>query len=211
MGNDHRLICSKAKDHSLNPRCWPLGENKVMAIPRLDRLAELSSTEIDLLHYLASQPLLGDIANLGHSEGGSAITMAMAMRNTNPGLKIQSVDLFEGSTQWRRVRRNLVRFGVRDLVELRRGETIMWADRFRERKDKFGGVFVDADHTYEGVHRDSEDWRRLLLVGGWIGFHDTNQDFSHKAIEDTIVKDGKFDEIKDLHVQSIRVFRRIEQ
>ncbi|MCI0564845.1 MAG: class I SAM-dependent methyltransferase [Nitrososphaera sp.] len=195
----------------MNPRRWPLGENKVMAIPRLDKLAELSSTEIDLLHYLASQPLLDNIANLGHSEGGSAITMAMAMRNTNPGKSVQSVDLFSDRTQFKRVRRNLVRYGVRDLVELRRGETIMWADKFRKRNNKFGGVFVDADHSYEGVRRDSEDWRRLLLVGGWIGFHDTNQDFSHKAIEDTIVKDSRFDEIKDLHIYSIRVFRRIEQ
>lgn len=201
----------KAKDKALNPRRWPLGTNSVMAMPRLERLAELASQEWDLLHHLATNEPVGNIANLGHSEGGSAIVMAMAIRNTKPGCVIQSVDTFIERSQWRRVRRNLVRFGVRDLVELRRGETIMWADKFRERKEKFAGVFVDADHSYAGVRRDSEDWRRLLIVGGWIAFHDTNQDFSHRAIEDSIVKDGRFEELKELHVYSIRVFRRIEQ
>lgn len=207
------LARRKEQDMALNPRKWPLGSNAVFIVPRLDKLAELEPQELDLLHHLASSEnaLPGNIANLGHSEGGSAIIMAMAMRNTKPGYTIQSVDIFPERKQWKRVRRNLVRFGVRDMVELRRGQTVMWADRFRERKEKFAGVFVDADHSYEGVRRDSEDWRRLLIVGGWIAFHDTNQDFSHRAIEDTIVRDSRFEELTNLHVRSIRVFRRIEQ
>ena len=206
---DFRL--RKQKDKELNPRLWPLGEGVVFTMPRLDRLAELAPKEIDLLHHLATTGIDGDIANLGHSEGGSAIVLSMALRNTHPGFMIHSVDLFSDKKQWKRIRRNLVRFGVRDMIELHRGETIMWADKFRTRKHKFSGVFVDADHSYEGVRRDSEDWRRLLLVGGWIAFHDTNQDFSHRAIQDSIVKDKRFEEDKSLHVHSIRVFRRTEQ
>lgn len=202
----------QVKNHDLNPRKWPLGTNTAPgSVMRLKGLAELEPVELDLLHLLASTGIDGDIANLGHSEGGSAIVMAMAVRNNKPGTMIQSIDLFHDKKQYNRTRRNLVRFGVRDLVELRRGETIMWADRFKQRGDKFSGVFVDADHTYEGVRRDSEDWRRLLLVGGWIGFHDTHQDFSHRAIQDTIARDGRFAEAKDLHVHSIRVFRRTAQ
>jgi cephalosporin hydroxylase len=33
-------------------------------------------------------------------------------------------------------------------------------------------LFIDGDHTYEGVRRDFELYRPLMSVGGWIGFHD---------------------------------------
>jgi len=33
-------------------------------------------------------------------------------------------------------------------------------------------LFIDGDHTYEGVRRDFELYRPLMSAGGWIGFHD---------------------------------------
>jgi predicted O-methyltransferase YrrM len=33
-------------------------------------------------------------------------------------------------------------------------------------------LFIDGDHTYEGVRRDFELYGPLMSVGGWIGFHD---------------------------------------
>jgi len=204
-------IARKAHDMKVNPRRWPKGDFRPPTFPRIEVLVQLNEPEMDLLHFLVTGEPAGNIANLGHAEGGSAIIMAWALRNKPGGFKIQSVDTFHQDSQWRRIRRNLVKLGVRDIVELRRGETRMWGDRFTERGDKFAGVFVDADHSYDGVKRDSETWRRLLMVGGWIAFHDTNQDFSHTAIEHSIVKDGRFKEATDLHTQTIRVFRRIEQ
>jgi len=204
-------IARKLHDIKVNPRRWPKGEFIPPRFPRVEELVQLNELEMDLLHFLATGEPAGNIANLGHAEGGSAITMAWAIRNKPGEFKIQSVDTFHEGAQWRRVRRNLVKLGVRDIVELRRGETRLWGDKFTARGDKFAGVFVDADHSYDGVSRDSETWRRLLMVGGWIAFHDTNQEFSHAALENTIVKDGRFEERKELHTQTIRVFRRIEK
>lgn len=201
----------KARDIAMNPRKWPLGKAEPPRFQRIEELSQLHNKEMDLLHHLATGLPVGNIANLGHAEGGSVIIMAWALRNKEGGGSIESVDTFMDRGQWRRVRRNLVRLGVRDLVELRRGTTVEWGDKFTKRKERFAGVFVDADHSYDGVSRDSECWRRLLMVGGWIAFHDTNQDFSHVAIENTIVKDKRFEEDKTLHTWSIRVFRRIEQ
>lgn len=33
-------------------------------------------------------------------------------------------------------------------------------------------VFVDADHSYEGVKRDIAHWLRKVKPGGWLGGHD---------------------------------------
>lgn len=33
-------------------------------------------------------------------------------------------------------------------------------------------VFIDADHSYEGVKKDIRLWRPKVKPGGWIGFHD---------------------------------------
>lgn len=37
-------------------------------------------------------------------------------------------------------------------------------------------VFLDADHSYEGVHSDIEAWRPKVRKGGWIGGHDYGND-----------------------------------
>jgi cephalosporin hydroxylase len=33
-------------------------------------------------------------------------------------------------------------------------------------------LFIDGDHTYEGVRKDFELYSPFMSVGGWIGFHD---------------------------------------
>lgn len=33
-------------------------------------------------------------------------------------------------------------------------------------------LFIDADHSYEHVRRDWEDWSRFVIVGGCIALHD---------------------------------------
>lgn len=38
--------------------------------------------------------------------------------------------------------------------------------------NRFDFIFLDADHSYEGVMRDLTAWRLLVKPGGWIGGHD---------------------------------------
>lgn len=44
-------------------------------------------------------------------------------------------------------------------------------------------LFIDGDHTYEGVRRDFELYGPLMSVGGWIGFHDIIPDPSDSMNE----------------------------
>jgi len=40
------------------------------------------------------------------------------------------------------------------------------------KQDRVDSLFIDGDHTYEGVERDFEMYSKLVRRGGIIGFHD---------------------------------------
>jgi len=175
----------------------------------LTEFSETSPDERDLLYYLSFTAIDGDLANLGHSGGASAIIMARAVLERARPCAIESVDLFGSSSHWRTARRRMVTYGLRQQVTLRRGYTQEWGAKFIAETRRFAGIFIDADHSFDSVVEDSNTWRLMCLPGGWVAFHDTHQDFSHKAVAQTIEKDTSFKEAKELHVDSIRVFRRI--
>lgn len=60
-------------------------------------------------------------------------------------------------------------------------------------------VFIDADHTYEGVSGDFETYRDLVVDGGAVGLHDI------RAREDSVIEVDKFwSEVKsDFPTESI--------
>lgn len=43
-------------------------------------------------------------------------------------------------------------------------------------------LFIDGDHTLEGVRRDYEMYGSLVRPGGWIGFHDVTESDYHKGM-----------------------------
>ena len=63
------------------------------------------------------------------------------------------------------------------------------------RPHHFDIVFLDGDHTYEGVRDDIAAWRDKVKPGGWIGGHDYGQKFpgvakaAHEAFGDRVKVD----------------------
>ena len=45
---------------------------------------------------------------------------------------------------------------------------------------KFDLLFIDGDHSYEGVKQDYEMYRDLVRPGGFIAFHDINETKNHR-------------------------------
>lgn len=200
------------KSHKLNPRKHPIGfkysDNSKSKLPsNIGGMAMLSEDERCFIHDIPRLLGHGNYANLGHAEGGSAILMADSLReNFLPG-KVYSIDLFNSNKQIRRALNYIDIYEVDQWIELCFGSTKDWAEKLD--MVEFNFIFVDADHTYEAVKADILNWAPKVKIDGWMAMHDTNQDFSHQAIVDSICNFENWEELKEFHIDRIRTFRRI--
>lgn len=48
-------------------------------------------------------------------------------------------------------------------------------------REKLDFLFIDGDHSYEGVRLDFEDYRRFVRPSGLIAFHDINDSEFHRT------------------------------
>lgn len=200
------------KDLTLNPRRWPEGRgytNNLTGTISNELLAAkvplLSPSELYFIHDVPRMLGNGQYANLGHSAGASALAMGDCIRELKLEARIYSVDFFERARERRGAEANLAKWpNAAKHVELCIGTTDEWATRFAT--EYFNFVFIDADHSYPAVKRDAISWMPLVKPGGWISFHDTNQEFSHNAIEETIAK--VWPELKEYHIERIRTFQK---
>jgi predicted O-methyltransferase YrrM len=148
----------------------------------------------------------GNYLNLGHAEGGSAMLMARGMAWENLTGLVHSVDTFDDyRNHFEKAVRILERRHCTDSVKLYSGKTFEFVDTFREMPLSF--VFIDADHSYEGVRNDFLNFSPMVVLGGAVAFHDTNQEPSHKVIEENLTGNPAWEKI--YHVNRIEVFKRV--
>ena len=133
----------------------------------------------------SSEPV---IVELGSCFGLSSMIIARALRN-KPNAKIYCVDAWEGDgtsvfaktrayvqeqaekgiSFFDMFKNNMTRSGYWESVTPVQGYTTEVVKTWTEAADL---VFVDADHSYEGVRKDVRDWRQHIKVGGQILMHD---------------------------------------
>jgi len=199
------------RSHKLNPRKHPLG-TQIYPTPSKERIWDelgdfnkkvmMSTSEQQLIQDIPRHLGNGNYANLGHSSGGSAILLGNGLKEYQQTKKIYSIDIrFKpGSNAL------IEEFKVQNLIKKCEGSTDEWAEKLS--KLVFNFVFIDADHCYDAVVKDIRNWSPLVRKEGWISLHDTNQDFSHQAIEDTMSKEWV--ELKEFHIHRIRTFQRVK-
>lgn len=69
---------------------------------------------------------------------------------------------------------------------------------------KFDFIFIDGDHSYDGVKNDYEKYKQFLSSDGHIGFHDTVSSEHNK--KHNICVDVFWNEIKNLYKNSYEYF-----
>ncbi|MDO8505597.1 MAG: class I SAM-dependent methyltransferase [bacterium] len=129
--------------------------------------ALLWNEECDILHTLAKGvPEGGTIVEIGTALGGSGVIFADATQGRN--VKIYSVDVSPSP----RAYQNLNDSGVEiiSLTSLKFSEC--WGRDVRRQIDL---LFIDGNHSFQGVYEDFNNWSPHLCPGGSIVFHDYDQ------------------------------------
>jgi predicted O-methyltransferase YrrM len=129
------------------------------------------------------------IFEIGTNRGGSAIAMAMALRDE--GLdksRIVSVDINEGCLE--HAKKHLEQLGLLKYVDLRLGDSsLVWG------YPGFDVVFIDGDHTYEG---SLADFNNVRTRSKYILIHDNAQSEGSRKLVKTIKLRGAY-EVLDLN------------
>jgi glycosyltransferase involved in cell wall biosynthesis len=120
----------------------------------------------------------GTIGELGCAYGRSICSVADIIKRKN--LKVIVVDCFTGTKNepgaWgdynfrKEFEYNIMRFGIKDNVKIYEGLTTEIVSQISDKT--FDLLFIDADHAYEAVKKDIEDWEPKIKNGGTISGHD---------------------------------------
>lgn len=133
-------------------------------------------------------------AEVGVWRGKSLIYMAQKIKESGKKVKIYSVDHWISSDQWLKANepdgeavyqeylQNLADNNVDDIVTTVRMDSV---DGIKSIKGKLDAIFIDGDHSYEGVVRDVAACYSKLKKGGFFAGHDYNNlDFAVKRAVD---------------------------
>jgi predicted O-methyltransferase YrrM len=136
----------------------------------------VTEAEAAELMRLAAEVLAGAcIVEVGSHRGRSTAALALGA-NGAPVFAIEPHEVFEGmygSTFGPEDRKaffeNMLRVGVVEDVRLVNLSSEVVSRGWTR---PIGLLWLDGDHTLEGVRRDFEAWERFLPLGGLVAFHD---------------------------------------
>jgi len=162
----------------------------------------LTGREAILLHDLAKEAGGGCIVEIGSFHGRSTVALAMGSQ-TGQKAPVYAVDPYLqfvgplggafGPHDKARLLQNLIMTGTAASVWLVHLPSIQAA---RGWQDPIALLWIDGDHTYEGVKADFEAWAPLVIPGGIVAFHDSLDPRlgPHKLITE-IITTGIFEHI----------------
>lgn len=185
---------------------YPLAPEREEKIKDLKRLCMLEFGEQEVMFDMPRiVGLPGHYINLGHAMGGSAMLLARGILDQGFNGMVHSIDMFKDGFSKEEAEAVLKQLGVFDMVAIYKGTTGAMQPLFAHME--FAFVFIDADHSYEGVKNDFLNYSPNIKLGGVVAFHDTNQEPSHEVIEEYVADQPEWEQL--LHVNRIKAFRRV--
>ena len=147
------------------------------------------------------------VCEIGSYRGG---TIALFCQVLQPDSKIIAIDI------------GFTKYQIKVLKQFKKTNQVLWALNSNSKslktiemvKDCLNGnevdfVFIDGDHSYEGVKKDYELYSPLVSSTGIIAFHDINPDYLTKFNKKTSSYTGGvpkyWREIKQLYGDSIEI------
>jgi len=134
-------------------------------------IVSMTFAEVAYLFRLVRSLRSATVAEIGRYQGGSTLVIAAALGS---GGRLYSYDThrrrtpdYTGADMDAALADVLKRYGLAEGVNL-----LVEDSTAAEPPGACDLVFVDGDHTYEGVRADYEHWRGYVRPGGHLLFHD---------------------------------------
>lgn len=117
-----------------------------------------------------------EIVEIGSAHGASSIVFAEAARQLKGNLIC--VDTYPENYYGQEGFGKVAREAFRKNVEVPYEDVVSYIGENSEATAQLIGsaqvLFIDGDHSYEGVQKDCQLYLPLLRSGGYVGFHDYN-------------------------------------
>lgn len=166
----------------------------VLSIP-----GSTDENELSLLYDLAKYNISGCIVEVGSAKGKSTVALAMGSKKGN-GVKVYAIephDYFKGilggnfTPQNRKMFfESVIKSGTWDIINLVNLTSEIVAPGWRE---PVGLLFIDGDHSFEGVSSDFECWAPNVVENGIVVFHDsTDPNLGPYKLIDIILNSGDY-------------------
>ena len=142
--------------------------------------SHLTAAERALLYRLAISAPPRPVLEIGSYLGASAYFLAAAVADARRAVRVICVDTWQNDAMTEGVRDTFQQFlaNTQEFTEHiapMRGFSHEIVDEARSQApDGLGMLFVDGDHSWEGVRRDWDCYRPLLGPGALIAFHDVS-------------------------------------
>jgi predicted O-methyltransferase YrrM len=167
------------------PRRWVAAPEAAFVAHVVDEIGGwLTAAEGCFLYALAARgPAQGAIVEIGSNRGKSTILLARAAEIAGREM-VHSIDPHRSGTE-ETFRANLARYGLADRVvahvHLSQDFVAAWKAPIRL-------LFIDGDHSYDGVRSDYVDWGRHVVAGGIIALHDSfSWEGVRRVVEESIL------------------------
>ena len=172
---------------------------------------QILDIEMNELYWMASKvPLNSCIVEIGSYQGKSTLFLAFGTKRGNNNM-VYSIDphlnfvgvnggIF-GPSDLRIKYKNISKNYDGDnifIIALKSNQVCNW-------NMPIGMLFIDGDHSYEGVKFDYENYKKNVIVGGKILFHDSIMPEIKRFLNELDPNEVRF--IKD--VGTIKVFEKL--
>lgn len=152
----------------VNHGSW-FGENLKMGNLEIQQVPE---EYIEYLWFLKNSNFKTYL-NIGIGKGGSFLIETFIQPHLELSIAV------DNSSYWKDNQRNSIlekidwlQSNVNTKVEFYDSDSVTWLKKNQERK--FDAIFIDGDHTYDGLKGDYDNALPLLNDGGYVIFHDIN-------------------------------------